>query len=127
MSEDKVRQIVIYRRDIDTPISVYDKSSIDDKDFVQMMSNVFSSPNISIINTSSGQLIIRPSRLDAIEILDIEEDSLSEKLDIVENENEIEEKSITEEIEFDEEIIVEEITIDNVSINETKDEAVIDE
>lgn len=113
MSEAKVRQILIYRNGSDTPINIYDKSVISDKDFTQLLSNVFISPNISILNTSSGNILIKPSRIDAIEVIDNIDKDLKD-LPI----NEIEEKSISEvtaEIEFDEEIVIGTVNIGDIS------------
>jgi len=114
MSDMKVRQILIYRNGNDTPINLYDKSTIKDSEFTQLLSDVFSSPKISIINTSSGKVILKPSRIDAIEIIENKDDFISKNLPI-DDDSVIDEN--TKEIEFDEEIIIEEINIDKVSLD----------
>jgi len=118
MSEVKVRQIMIYRNGSDTPINLYDKSTIDDILFTQMIAKVFASPKISIINTSSGSIVLKPSRIDAIEIVENNEKYIINNLPLNENINDIDLiEGVTEEIDFDEEIDVEKITIENVTID----------
>jgi len=124
MSDIKVRQIMIYRNGSDTPISLYDKSSIDDHKFTQMISNIFSSNKISIIRTSSGDIVFKPSRIDVIEVIQNTDKYIFDNLpenEILDLKNDLEEitEGIEEEMEFDEEIIVEQINIDKVSINDT--------
>jgi len=118
MSEAKIRQILIHRSGSDTPINLYDKSTADDETLTNMLSNVFSSPKISVVSTSSGIIILKPSKIDAIEIIDnieIPEDAL--ELNEIKNENSF--VDVTQEIEFDEEIEidVDRIVIDNITVN----------
>jgi len=70
MSKDeKLCQINIYRKDSDTPIILYDKTELTDEEILSHLETVFSSPKISVISTSSETLIIKPSQIDAIGVI----------------------------------------------------------
>jgi len=91
MSKDKIKQIMIYRKGIDTPISLYDNSSIDNETYKTLLTNIFASPKISVIETSGSTIIIKPSQIDAIEILNYSNNTSIKKLP----ENELSEKTKT--------------------------------
>jgi hypothetical protein len=115
MSETKVREFYVYRSGIDTPIVLYDKSNIDDKTIVNMVSNVFSSPKISILKTSSSTLIIKPSKIDSIEIINSKiENDMVDALPV----NDIEEnsESVIEKVTTEIDIPMEEIEVEEIDI-----------
>jgi len=69
-TKDRICQINIYRKDSDTPIMLYDKTSLNEEEIIEQLKVVFTSPQISLIRTSSETLILKPSQIDAIGVID---------------------------------------------------------
>lgn len=117
MSESKIREVVIHRSDCDTPVILFDKSDMDQKSFENMFAQVFSSPNISKIVTSSGTVIFKPSKIDMIEIPHRDITDNENKLDII-NPKTIETKfvDITKEVKKNNDDEKRELDIDSIDV-----------
>ena len=132
----KIRRIILHRSNCETPITLYDKSKSTNEEMVNLISTVFTSPKISIIDTSSSTIIFKPSKFDAIEIADekiIPTNKLKVNATMVQENSE--KVKITKEIEIDlkenpvpeleeefveEKLVIDEINIDTISV--TKEE-----
>jgi len=129
MKKDKIKQITIYRRGLETPIILHDKSSLEIEEYKTLLTNVFASPKISVIETSSSLLILKPSQVDAIEINTIKHKIPSLKKNEINEETKSKFIDITKEFSepenIVEEVVVDKIDIDNISLNNSDETEVV--
>jgi len=67
MSKQK-RKIVIYQENVE-PIHLDDEDERNNEDYVKALSSFMSLTNISILHTSTTSLILRPSKINSIQII----------------------------------------------------------
>ncbi len=67
--------LTIFRSNSGSDIQLYDEDTTPLNKYTQLMTEIFSTTNMVILETSGGNILIRPTRVDAILVHEIEDES----------------------------------------------------